>query len=99
MEEMSCKKCLHYEDCLKRFRNAKANGEYEFTDENEYFAYVDQCVMFITGYCKQSDTAKDIIGSIKRYTLSSDTLTEEQVSEIWKFLEKLNKNYEVKYEK
>ena len=53
IEEKTCKKCLHYEMCLEKFRKAKADGFYEMTDEEEYFAHADECDFFITGYRKQ----------------------------------------------
>lgn len=53
IEEKTCKKCLHYEMCLEKFRKAKADGFYEMTDEEEYFAHADECDFFITGCRKQ----------------------------------------------
>ena len=55
IEEKTCKKCLHYEMCLEKFRKAKADGFYEMTDEEEYFAHADECDFFITGYRKQKE--------------------------------------------
>ena len=55
IEEKTCKKCLHYEMCLEKFRKAKADGFYEMTDEEEYFAHADERDFFITGYRKQSE--------------------------------------------
>ena len=59
IKEMSCKQCIHYEGCLKRFREAKKNGQYELIDEEEYFAHADECDMFITGYRKASEVARE----------------------------------------
>lgn len=55
IDKIDCKKCLHYEGCLKRFRQAKKNGQYELIDENEYFSHGGECDMFITGYHKQRE--------------------------------------------
>lgn len=60
IEEMTCKKCLHYKGCLKRFKQAKKNGQYEFIDEEEYFAHADECYFFITGYRKQSENTVEL---------------------------------------
>ena len=66
IEEMACEKCLHYEGCLKRFRKAKSDGFYEFIDETEYFAHADDCDMFIAGYRKASEVAREIFEEIER---------------------------------
>ena len=55
IEEMTCEKCLHYEMCLEKFRNAKKDGFCEFVDEEEYFSHADECDFFVTGYRKQSE--------------------------------------------
>lgn len=55
IEEMTCEKCLHYEMCLEKFRNAKKDGFYEFVDEEEYFSHADECDFFVTGYRKRSE--------------------------------------------
>lgn len=55
IEEMSCKKCLHYEMCLENFRKAKEEGLWELTEEDEYFAHADECDFYAAGYRKQSE--------------------------------------------
>jgi hypothetical protein len=55
IEEMSCKKCLHYEMCLDNFRGAKEEGLWELTEEDEYFAHADECDFYAAGYRKQSE--------------------------------------------
>lgn len=55
IEEISCKKCLHYEMCLEKFRKAKDEGFWELTDEDEYFAHADECDFYVVGYRKQSE--------------------------------------------
>ena len=67
IEEMPCERCLHYEGCLKRFREAKSNGLYELIDETEYFDHADDCDMFITGYRKAEDVAREIFEEIEKY--------------------------------
>ena len=65
IEEMDCKKCLHYEGCLKRFKEAKQIlGMCSSTTEEEYFDHADDCNMFITGYRKASDVARGIAEEI-----------------------------------
>lgn len=55
IEEMSCKKCLHYEMCLEKFRKAKDEGFWELTDEDEYFAHADECDFYAADYRKQGE--------------------------------------------
>lgn len=55
IEEMDCKKCLHYEMCLKNFREAKKEGLWELTDEEEYFSHADECDFYAAGYCKMPE--------------------------------------------
>lgn len=75
MTTMDCKKCLHYEMCLNKFRRAKEEGLWELTDEEEYFGHADDCDMFITGYCKASDLLEEIeesLHNIARLYLNCD---------------------------
>lgn len=60
IEEMDCKKCLHYEMCLENFRRAKEDGLWELTDEEEYFAHADECDFYAAGYRKQSDNVIEL---------------------------------------
>lgn len=60
IEEMTCEKCLHYEMCLEKFRNAKKDGFCEFVDEEEYFSHADECDFFVTGYRKQSENVIEV---------------------------------------
>ena len=53
-EEMNCKQCLHYNGCLKRFRNAKENGIHESMNEEEYFSHANECDFYISD-CKEQD--------------------------------------------
>ena len=53
-EEMNCKQCLHYNGCLKRFRNAKENGIHESMNEEEYFSHANECDFYISD-CKDQD--------------------------------------------
>ena len=55
IEEMDCKKCLHYEMCLENFREAKKEGFWEFTDEEKYFSHAGECDFYAAGYRKQSE--------------------------------------------
>ena len=66
LEKTSCKKCLHYEGCLSRFRKAKKEGRYEFIDEKEYFAHSDDCDFLIT----ESDVVRKIFAEIEKIILA-----------------------------
>ena len=65
IEEMSCKKCLHYEMCLENFRKAKEEGLWELTEEDEYFAHADKCDFYAAGYRKQSEGEWILTGTFK----------------------------------
>lgn len=86
IDQMACEKCLHYEDCLKRFRKVKSDGFYELIDETEYFAHADDCDMFITGYRKASEVVGKIIGEILFYM---DTHKEFDGADFGRFLAEL----------
>ena len=64
IEEMACKKCLHYEMCLDNFRKAKEEGLWELTDEEEYFSHADECDFCAVGYRKQSEVEWETFPSI-----------------------------------
>ena len=68
--EMDCKKCLHYERCVENFRRAKEEGLWELTTEEEYFSHANDCDMFITGYRKASDVAREIFEEIEKIVLA-----------------------------
>ena len=67
IEEMECKKCLHYEMCLKKFRKAKEEGLWELTDEEEYFSHANDCDFYAAGYCKASDIFEELEQEIKNH--------------------------------
>lgn len=64
IEEMDCKKCLHYEMCLETFRKGKEEGLWEHTEEEEYFAHADECDFYAAGYRKASEVALEVINNL-----------------------------------
>lgn len=70
IEEMACKKCLHFEACQVAFRNSKALSIYEddYTEE-EYFADTLDCDYYLdkTIYRKASEVAEEIFAEIEKY--------------------------------
>ena len=67
IEEMDCKKCLHFEACQIAFRNSKALSIYEddYTEE-EYFADTLDCDYYLdkTIYRKASEVVRDIFNDL-----------------------------------
>ena len=72
IEEMMCKKCLHYEMCLKRFRKLKKENHYVLIDEDEYFAHADDCEFYISDYRKASEVAEEVFAEIEEVMSSLD---------------------------
>ena len=66
IEEMACEKCLHFEACRIAFKNSKALGIYDCTEE-EYFNTTYDCDYYIRKdiYRKASTVAREIFEEIE----------------------------------
>ena len=73
IEEMDCKKCLHYEACQVAFRNSKSLSIYEEVyDEEQYFADTIDCDYYVDKniYRKASDVAREIFADFQSILFS-----------------------------
>lgn len=71
IEEIDCKKCLHYESCQIAFRNSKSLSIYEEDyDEEQYFADTIDCDYYVDKniYRKASEIALKVIDDIESAT-------------------------------
>ena len=67
IEEMACKRCLHFEACQIAFRNSKELGIYDCTEE-EYFNSTLDCDYYTDKniYRKASEVAKEMIEELRK---------------------------------